>query len=179
MDYLLLMAMAACAAVSVWAVGYAGMKPHRSISLHVAEARRTQLVFGVILAAATVAFAVVLFAWLLPHYQTGLGSYVLFGLITGCLMTIALVPHVEGTWREPIHNMAAWGMVYVILVAMAMMLAWPLSAAAWYSGVALTIINLVLVILSLTRKGLRQWFLYLQVAYLAVFFSFLLVTVFV
>lgn len=179
MDVILLVALAACAAVSVWAVGYAGMKPHRSISLHVAEARRTQLVFGTVLAAATVAFAVVLFGWLLPHYEAGWGSYIPFGLITYCLMAIALVPHIERTWREPIHNIAAWGMAYSIPIAMIAMLTWPLSGVVWYSGVVLTSINIILIALVLSWKRLREWFLYFQSAYLAVFFSFLLVTVFV
>jgi len=160
---------------SLWAVTHAGRTKHLSISLHVAKHERTQLAFGVVLGLATVVMACIFFTWLLPKYSVGTVSYFMFIFVTACLGVVAAVPHVVGTWREPVHNIAAWGFVYVIIVTMIVMLFWPLPSVAWWMGLGLTATNSILLLLALTMKHLRQWFLYFQMAYLGVFLSFLLV----
>ncbi len=155
-----------------------GKTKHRSISLHVAETRRTQVVFGSILAIATILMAMTFFRWLLPKYDAGIVSYAMFTLVIFCLGTIALIPHVINTWREPVHNLGAWGFVHVIIVTMVMMLWWPLSSLAWWIGLGLTTVNAILLLLAFTQKQLRQWFLYFQMAYLGVFFTFILTSIY-
>ena len=179
MQHLFLIAFLLSAVASLWAVNLGGRTKHLSISLHVAQSKVAQIVFGSILALATFLMAITLFGWLLPKYDAGVISYLMFILVILCLCTIALVPHVIATWREPVHNVGAWGFVYVIIVAMWVMLFWPLSSPAWWIGLILTTINMILLLLALTKKQLRQWFLYFQMAYLGVFFSFILVTVYV
>ena len=175
MEHLLLIAIVLSVPVSLWAVAAAGRNGQLSISLHVAQSKQMQLVFGIALLVATVLMTGGLFGWLLPRYEAGVLTYVTFGAIIGCLALIALVPHVVDTWREPVHTSAAWGLVYAIPVAMLLMLTWPLSMAAWSVGVALTVVIVILLILGLTRKSLRRWMLYFQSAYLGIFFGFLLV----
>ena len=161
---------------SFWAVIFTGRTKHLSISLHVAKSERTQLAFGAILGLATVVTAFIFFTWLLPKYGAGTVSYFMFILVTTCLGVVAAVPHVIDTWREPVHNIAAWGLVYVIIVTMIVMLFWPLPEIAWWTGLGLTAANSIFLLLAFTMKHLRQWFLYFQMAYLGVFLSFLLVS---
>lgn len=178
MQHLFLTAFMLSAFASLWAVRLGGRIKHLSISLHVAQTTRMQVVFGSTLALATILMTITFFAWLLPKYDVGILSYLMFALVILCLGTIAFVPHVINTWREPVHNIGAWGFVYVIIVTMVVMLCWPLSSLARWTGLGLTVVNATLLLLALTQKQLRQWFLYFQMAYLGVFFSFILVTVY-
>ena len=179
MQHFFLIAFMLSAFASLWAVRLGGRIKHLSISLHVAQTMRMQVVFGSTLTLATILMAITFFAWLLPKYDVGILSYLMFALVILCLGTIAFVPHVINTWREPVHNIGAWGFVYVIIVTMGAMLFWPLSSLAWWIGLGLTTINTIMLLLALTKKQLRQWFLYFQIAYLGVFFGFILVTVYV
>lgn len=175
MKHLLVIAIALCVVAALYSVAQTGKTKHLSISLHAAGKRRTQVVFGGMLFIATNLAAITLFGWLLPSYGVGLVSYIIFGVVITFLAVIALVPHIVGTWREPVHNLAAWGLAWIIPMAMLLMLTWPLNPWAWRIGACLTAINIVLIVLSIAFKQLRQWFLYFQSVYLALFLSFLLV----
>ena len=175
MKHLLVIAIALCVAAASYSVVHAGKTKHLSISLHVAGKRRTQVIFGCMLFIATILAAIVLLGWMLPGYNAGLLSYIVFGIVIIFLVCIALVPHIVGTWREPVHNLAAWGLAWIIPMAMLLMLTWPLNPWAWRIGACLTAINIALIVLSIAFKQLRQWFLYFQSVYLALFLSFLLV----
>lgn len=173
--HLLLLSAVLFFAASVWAVSRAGRKNHLSISLHIAQSRRASIVFGMLASIASALAAMTIFGWVLPHYEPNVLSYALYGLIIIDLFTIALVPHVDSTWRGAVHNIAAWGMVYVIPAVMLTALLWPLSDFARYVTIVLTIVNVILLALALFRREkYRPVFLYFQSAYLAVFFLFLL-----
>lgn len=175
MKHLLPVAIALSTIAALYAIKYAGRTSHLSISLHAASKTHSQLVFGGMIFASTILITITLFNEMLPRYNAGLLSYIVFGAIVGFLSLVALVPHVVGTWREPVHNFVAWGLAWIIPVAMVCMLTWSLTSTAWRIGICLTAINIVLIVLSLLFKKLRQWVLYFQITYLALFFSFLLV----
>lgn len=148
---------------------------HRSISQHVAQTSITRWVFGVTASLAAVFAALALFVWMLPHYNAGIVSYVLFGSLILGLFIAAAVPHIESTWRGRVHNIAAWGIVYVIPLAMIVALFWPLTILARVLAIALLVTNCWLLFLATTRKELRKVFLYYQAAYITVFYVFLLI----
>lgn len=176
MEHLLVVALTIFALAGAWVVRRAGMTTHLSISLHAAKTRVSRGVFGVLVLLATVLMAVQLYGWLLPHYGSGSVMYILFGLVIVCLSTAALVPHIERTWREIVHNSVAWGIVYVIPLVMACMLQWSLSSFAWWLVVCAVAVNSALLMIALLwYQRCRPWFLYFQTAYLAVFFGSLLI----
>lgn len=166
------MVLLACA--GLWAVLRNGPAKHVSVSLHVAQAKVTCIIFGIVTLAAAVLMGLNFFGWLLPHYEANVLSYGMFGLVVICFAIIALVPHIKGTWREPIHNLAAWGLVYLVPFVILLTLFWPLASFVFWVGVVTLAIVCVLLLLALLRKDLRRWFLYFQIAYLALFFMFLL-----
>lgn len=176
MEHLLLSAIAIFATAGTWVVSRAGVKTAKSVSLHAAQTRQNLVVFGGLVLLATGAMAIVIYGWLLPLHQANVISYIVFSLLLLGLVVAALIPHIEGTWREPIHNAAAWGMVYVIPLIMAFMLQWSLSSVAWATVAVLTVINSILLLIALLWYiRMRSWFLYFQLAYLAIFFASLLV----
>lgn len=181
MEHLLLFAVVLFAAVGLWAVLRNGPTKRLSISLHVAQTRLTRSVFGAVTLVATVGMAAQFFGWLLPRYDVELLAYSLFSLVVASFVVIALIPHVEGTWREPIHNLAAWGVVYLVpFVILSVLLSWPLSVVAFWVSLGIFAVICVLLLLALfRRKKYAPVFLYFQMAYLALFFAFLLVITYV
>jgi hypothetical protein len=173
MKHLIVVSIILFVAVSSWAVARIGKIPHRSISQHVAMTAKTQLVFGIGAGVASLLAAVAVFGWMLPHYSAPMLSYILFGMLIAGFLIAACIPHIEGTWRGSVHNIAAWGIVYVIPVTMITVLFWPLSSVVRLLGMVLLISNSWLLFLSATRKELRKVFLYYQVAYIAIFYLFL------
>ncbi len=175
--HLLAVAILLFSAAGIWAVLYTGVTNNLSISLHVSRSKVTKRWFGGIVLVATLLIALNLFGWLLPAYQAGVVSYVLFGLLVACFAIVALIPHVTHTQRGKIHNIAAWGMVWLVPLIMSTMLFWPLSALAWWLVAGLLLIDCALLFLALQfHKRFSPWFLYFQSAYLAVFFIALLAT---
>lgn len=174
MKHLLIVAMCLLACATLWAVRRNGPTKNLSVSLHVARAKRTQVVFGVAIFVAALFMGGQFFGWLLPHYEANAISYALFGLVVASFVLIALVPHIEGTWRSDIHNFAAWGLVCIVPPVILLTLAWPLSAISWWFSLVMLAAVSCLLILSLVRKELRRWFLYFQVSYVALFFFSLL-----
>lgn len=163
-------------AASIWAVVRSGVTPRVSISLHVARTKISRVVFGVTTLVATALLGMNIFGWLLPHYTAGCLSYTVFTPLLLCFIVTAVIPHVKHTWREPTHNLAAWGIVYVVPVALACILFWPLSTGVWWCVAGLLLVECILLFLALTfRERFRPWFLYFQFAYLAVFFTALLI----
>lgn len=174
--YFLLLSIVLFCVVALWAVRHVGRQKHRSISQHVAQTRRTSVVFGFVAAFAALLAAVTIFVSILPGYDAGITGYLVYTVIIVCLLTIALVPHVEGTRGGTVHNLAAWGMVYVIPAAMVLALFWPLSSFTRCTTVFLTVVNAILLALAMFRREkYRPVFLYFQSGYLLVFFLFLAV----
>lgn len=174
MKHLLLFAVSLLTCASLWATLRNGPVKHLSVSLHVARAKVTQIVFGIVIFLAAVLMAGQFFGWLLPHYRADILSQIMFGLVVLSFVLIALVPHIEGTWRSYVHNFAAWGLVCLIPPVIVLTLTWPLTAVSWWFSVVMLVALFVLLILSLVRKELRRWFLYFQVSYVALFFFALL-----
>lgn len=173
--HLLLFSIVLFCAVALWAIRHVGRRKHLSISQHVAQTRRTSVVFGCVAAFATLLAAVTIFGWILPIYDASVIEYLVYAVIIADLFTIAFVPHIEGTRGGAVHNLAAWGMVYVIPVAMVLTLFWPLGSSARYATVFLTVVNAALLALAMFRREkYRPVFLYFQSAYLVVFFLFLM-----
>lgn len=160
---------------SIWTISRIGIRKHQSLSLHIAESQETRWLFGVSLLITTTLLGIGLFAWLLPYYHADWLSYTIFSFIIACLGVIAVVPHIVGSWRERVHLSVAWSMAYSLLAAMVVMLFWPLSTLARLICVSFLIIAVVMVLLTMASKTIRKRFLYFQVSYLAIFFSFLLV----
>ena len=174
MKHLLIVALCLLACVSLWAVRRNGPQKDLSVSLHVARAKVTELVFGIVVFLAALLMAGQFFGWLLPHYSADIVSQVMFGLVVGSFVFIALVPHIEGTWRSYVHEIAAWGLVCIVPPIVILILTWSLSTVSWWFSLIMLIALFVLLILSLTRKELRRWFLYFQVSYVVLFFFCLL-----
>lgn len=130
MKHLLSIAVVLLVVVGLWSVLRNGSHKHMSVSLHVAQTRLTQIVFGAVLLAATGLMALQFFGWLLPQYGAAVWAYVLFGLVVACFVVVALVPHLEKTWRGPVHNLAAWGLVYLVSLVLLTMFSWPLDVGA-------------------------------------------------
>jgi len=176
MKHLLAVAIILFAFAGLWVIGRVGLSPRLSVSLHAAKTKANQLVFGVLTLVATILMNLTIFGWLLSHYAANGISYILFGLVAACLTITALIPHIEGTWRDSVHNVAAWGIVYILPLIMAFMLLWPLSPFAWYAVAVLVGINSLLLLTALQfYKQCSPWFLYFQTAYLTFFFASLLV----
>lgn len=174
MKHLLVYAVVLLACAGLWAVRRNGPVKRLSVSLHVAQERVTCVVFGIATLVAAVLMGLSFYGWLLPQHSADLLSYGMFGLVVICFATIALIPHIEGTWRAPIHNLAAWGVVYLVPFVILLTLFWPLAPFVFWVGVVTLAIVCVLLLLALFRKDLRRWFLYFQIAYLTLFFVFLL-----
>jgi hypothetical protein len=176
MKHLVIISVGVFFLAAIWVVARAGMNPARSVSLHASTTRVSRVGFGILVSVATVLLGYQIFSWLLPKYYASIVSRVLFGLILGCFGVAAFVPHVVGTWREPVHNSVAWGLVGLIPLTMAFMLLWPLASTAWWMVATLTVTNSVLLLVALLRyEKFRPKFLYFQVAYLAIFFTALVV----
>lgn len=153
-----------------------GKNSNQSISLHVARTRLTRAVFGFVAFVASILACYTLFGWILPSYNASVLQYLLYAAILMDFFLIAAVPHIEGTWQEPVHNMAAWGMVYMVPVAMLAAQLWALSPVSRMITTLLTVVVGVLLALALLRREkYRAVFLYFQSAYLATFSTFLLV----
>ena len=175
MKFLLLPAVALFFLASIWVVAYIGPNANLSISLHVAKTKLTQWVFGTVTTIATLLATCTIFGWILPYYDANLLVACLYLLIVSAFLLIAVIPHIEGTWRENAHNVAAWGVVYVIPLAMVTSQSWELSIPARAVSAILAVVAAVLLVLALFRRErYRHVFLYFQSAYLAVFFLFLL-----
>lgn len=171
MKHLLLLSTILFVAATLWVLARNGRQKHLSISLHVAQTRRTCIVFGVAAAVATALAAMTIFGWLLPHYEAGLFAYIIHGVLIADFFLVAFVPHIAGTWRGKVHNFAAWGMAYAVPVAMALALMWPLHTIARAITAVLLVLNLILLgCITFKREKYLPVFLYLQSAYLSAFF---------
>lgn len=180
MKHLLLLSVVLFATTTMWVITHTGRQKHLSISLHVAQACRTRFVFGVAAAVATALAAATIFGWLLPHYQANMFAYIIFGVLIADFFLIAFVPHIVGTWRGQVHNFAAWGMAYVVPLAMAVALWWPLHPVARASVAILLVLNLILLgCILFKRERYLPVFLYLQSAYLTAFLLSLVVMIYV
>ena len=161
--------------VSIWTVQQVGAMKHRTISQHVAKSLTTQIVFGIVGVIASLLASVSIFSWILPHHQADLISHTLFGIVTLFFFAAAIIPYIKGTWRGSIHNIAAWGMCFVIPVVMFSALLWQLNTPTRVIETILFITTCVLLILLATKKSLRAHFLALQSLYLGIFFVFLVI----
>ncbi len=175
MEYFLLLSIALFIGVSAWTVSYVGKEKHRTISQHVAKSRLTQIVFGAVALLATLLASCVIFADILPHYRSSEIGYGIFGLVMACFLVAAVVPYIKGTRRGQVHDIAAWGVCYLIPIAIFVSLFWPLSDLAWQLSFGLLIAVCLLLLLLATVKSLRRQFLGLQSLYLGLFFVYLVV----
>jgi len=175
MEHLIALSVAIFVIVGMWAVSHVGRQKHLTISQHVAKTRKTQIGFGIGASIATLIAAWTILAWLLPGYSAGAVSYVLFGTVLAGFLIAAAVPYIKGSWRGSLHNIAAWGMCYIIPLAMLSSLWWPLSDIAWLSTVVLVTTEIVLLAMFHLKKDLRKSFLTFQSAYLGIFYVFLLI----
>ena len=174
MEHLVVFAIILFVTIGAWSVQRVGRKNNLTISQHVAKSRTTQILFGIFGSAATFFATWSIFGWLLPHHQANVMSYIVFGLIMLGFLVAAVVPYIKGTVRGTVHNIAAWGMCYLIPVAILSALFWPLSDFVRIASVLLLVTSIALLYLFATKKELRRSMLLFQSGYLAVFFVFLL-----
>lgn len=160
---------------SIWAVQHIGLTKHLSVSLHVSQQKLTQVIFGTGIIVSSLLFAVGIFGWMLPHYGAVWYSRALFAGILLDFVLLAAVPHVRGTWREAVHNIAAWGMVALVPFAMLTTFFWPVSDIARAAIAILLGLNIILLTCSVTFKKMWQYFLFFQSAYMLNFFALLLI----
>ncbi len=175
MNHFILIATLIFSVSSLWAVRHIGLTKHLSVSLHVSQQRLTQIVFGIGIIVSTLLFVIGIFGWMLPHYSAAWYSRVLFAGILIDFVLLAAVPHVRGTWREAVHNTAAWGMVALVPFAMLTTYFWPVSDMARTATAILLAFNIILLTCSVTFKKMWQYFLFFQSAYMFNFFALLLI----
>lgn len=174
MQYLLLLSIALFFGVSTWAVQRVGRKSHLTISQHVGRTRTTRVVFGIVGSIATLLASLTIFGWILPRYDAGTFSYVVYGLLMLGFLVAAIIPYVRGTWRARVHNLAAWGMCFIIPVAIfTTILLWPLADVVRVISYFLLVAECSLLLAFFTVRQLRKQFLIFQSVYLTIFFGFL------
>ncbi len=176
MQHLMLIAILLFATVGGWSVKKAGRKQSLTISQHVGQHSITQIVFGIIGSMATLTASTSLFFWLLPHYKANILSYIVFGLVMIGFLIAAVVPYIKNTPQGTIHNVAAWGMCYIIPVATLFALFWPISNIVRSIGAVLLTALIALLVLFAIKRELRHRILPFQIVYLTIFFAFLLLT---
>lgn len=179
MKYLLPVAIVLFFFVAVWSVYRVGRRSDLSISLHIAQSRLTIWVFRIIGTVATIFATIALYGVTLPNHNASALTYAVYGVLLVEVLVTALIPHVEGTWRGNVHNIAAWGLCFSIPIITAVSLFMNLSLFAfWYTAMTLSV-EMILLILALSRPSLRKWFLQFQSSYLALFFGLLAMLTFV
>lgn len=175
MHHLILVATLIFSTSSIWAVQYIGLTKHLSVSLHVSQKKRTQIIFGAGIITSALLFAIGMFGWMLPYYNAPWYARALFAGIVFDFVLLAAVPHVRGTWREAVHNIAAWGMVALVPFAMLTTQFWPLSDVVRTVAAVLLDVNILLLACSVVFKSMWRYFLFFQSAYMLNFFALLLI----
>ncbi len=171
--YFLLTAMILMTASSLWAVQHVGRTPALTVSLHVAKSRQTILVFGLLFGAATICYALWVFLWLFATIPLGVVGQILYSAIIFCFACVAVFPDIENTSVGAFHKLLAWALVYLfpptILVTI---LASSLPLIQVMGSIYLAAL-FVLLTGYIFVKSQRNYFLYYQTAYVAVFFVFM------
>jgi hypothetical protein len=173
-NHVILLSVITFVLASAWSVNKTGLAKDRTISQHVGQQKVTIIVFGIAGSLATILASWAIFGWLLPHYHADILSYGVFVVLMFCFLVAALVPYIEKTRRGAVHNIAAWGMCYLIPLAIGASLFWPLETAERIFALVILATEVILLILSATRKELRRSMLAFQSTYLSLFFVFLL-----
>jgi len=175
MIYLLILSILIFAVTSSWAISRVGRMKDKTISQHIAKSQSTRVIFGINGTTASLLAVIVLFLWILPRHHADTFSYIVIALLMIFFIVAALIPQIEGTWRAKIHNIAAWGMCFIIPVVILITLFWRLNELSTVLGLIAFIAICVLLVLFVRWKGLRREFLVFQSIYLSIFFIYLLV----
>lgn len=175
MEYILLFAVLVFVAVSSWVIKTVGRQNHLSLSMHVAKSKKTSLIFGVSGGVATMAASIAVFLSLLPLVNAHYLIYGVFIVIFAQFFVTVLLPHVENTRRGVAHNFAAWGMCFTIPIATASFLFTIVNTGLKTLTTTVLLLEIILLIVALGIKSQRKYFLFYQLAYLGLFFSFLLI----
>lgn len=175
MKYFLFFAVLIFVAVSWWTIKAVGKQNNISLSMHVAKSKKTSLIFGIGGSIATIAASVAVFSGLMPHVNAHFFVYGIFIVIFAQFFVTVLLPHVEGTKRGVVHNLAAWGMCYTIPIATGAFVFTQINAVMKTLTVAALALEIILLAIALGIASQRKYFLYYQLAYLGLFFIYLLV----
>lgn len=178
MKYFLLIAIGLFLLIAPWCVYKVGRRNELSISLHIARSHLTMWIFGVIGTIATFFAAITLYGVTLPDHNASAFTYVAFGVLLLEMLIATTVPHIEGTWRGNVHNIAAWGLCFSIPVITAISLFLKLSPFAFWCTVTILCVDVILLMMALGKPSLRKWFLQFQSSYLVLFFGLLAVLTF-
>ena len=87
-------------------------------------------------------------------------------------LTAAAIPRIGGV-RKKIHDLAAWGMCFLLPLGILVGLSWQIPTLLRSIGLILFIISCILLALLFGVPLLRKHFLVFQLVYLGTFFFFL------
>jgi hypothetical protein len=163
--------------ISAWVFKVHGCNNSLSLSMHVAKSKTTSLIFGIFGSIATTAAAIVVFSQILPSTNASLLAYIIFFVLFIQFFVTVLFPHIEESKIGSIHNIAAWGMAFNIPVATAALLFTDLNIALRILTAVTLLVEIVLISIALGSNIVpkRSNFLYYQLAYVSLFFSYLLI----
>lgn len=173
MNLLLIVSVILFGSITLWVINTVGKNDRLTISEHVAKSRKTIIWFGIVSSFATALASYSLFFGVLPTHHANWLSYAAFAFIMSGFLIAAVVPRTTKI-RRTIHDIAAWGMCYLLPLGIISEFMWTLNF--WTKTIILFafIVSCALLILLFTVKKLRQNFLQFQLSYLGLFFISLL-----
>lgn len=175
MKYFLLFAVLVFAIVSLWVIKTVGQQNRLSLGMHVAKSKQTSLIFGIFGGIATLTASVAVFSSLLNRINAHYLIYGLFIIIFAQFLITTSLPYVESTKRGAVHNFAAWAMCFTIPIATASFLFTDINTSLKILTTTTFILEIILLAVSIGIKSQRKYFLFYQLVYLGLFFSFLLI----
>lgn len=173
MNYLIFASMALMTIASILEINRVGREPALSVSLHVAKTLTTIRLFRVLFGAATICFGLWAYFWLFQNVTLGVvGSIAFIGIVI-CFAGAALFPHIPGTPGGELHNTLAWGLVYLFPVAVGGILIANPDPVVRVAGEVTLAALLILFGGYILARSQRDYFLYYQMGFVAVFFGYM------
>jgi hypothetical protein len=178
-QHLLLLYILINTGVVAYILSHATIDRSRSISLHVADARASFLLFAIASTLASGVFALYLFYWFIPALQLTAWFTVTVVLAMLCQLIAAWIPQILG-WKEKAHLFFAYAMAFFMPVALLLLLASPVLSA---TTKALTVLLVAWMVSSLIRyrvqESVRAQYLIYQSVYIGCFCSALLAATYI
>ena len=173
MNYLIFVTILLTAVASNLAIMRVGRDNALTVSLHVAKTRFTINMFRILFGSATICFALWAYYFLYQNVTLGLVGIIAFIGITICFGGAALIPHILGTRGGDLHNVLAWGLVYLFPVAVAAIIVANPDPIIRLSGAVALFLLLTLLGGYSTVRSQRNYFLYYQISYVVIFFAYM------
>jgi hypothetical protein len=178
-QHLILFAIAVIGGAAAYVLAHTPIDRSLSVSLHVAQARRSIWLFAAASVVSAIALAVFMFGWFIPALEMPLLFTLLLGAALICQLLSAFIPHVTG-WKGRAHELLAYSMAYVLPVILVFLLFTPKLSATPKVMIGLLIVWMVSAVIRVqVQPASKQKFLLYQTAYLICFWMALLIATYI